>query len=429
MRSIEKILSPIFQEDSKYLLISSISALIIAFVSWSFVLSNQPVTVTESSSARPQYIINLWKTCGFSNTLGLSFSECPQSNKKILVYQSRPPSYLYAYYFFLKISKQPFTLESYHFYNQTLMWLMATLIGYLGFRIIRYWGLTDIQSAVIVIVSEAVFYSFPYTLQLFFYPIQEQWTIIFLLFLALIEERIIGSEKSTNLLLALRFLCFLLLSYCDIAFGALSAIVYLLIRFLITKNFIKPKIAVFQVVLPTIVGFLVHIFQLFVFKIKWPATVFVGSTFLWRSGLDGATNYVGVIQLWNLGQQSAVIRDIGVIFLLILLFMFFKVDHQISSLSAIPMFLTSLYLLIGFVFSQWTLIHYYVHDLFLITAFISLVFFVIPFLEQKINKKGVVIFIFVIAAICLVMYQYRVFAVTYPQALPEPNWKEYINFG
>jgi hypothetical protein len=191
----------------------------------------------------------------------------------------------------------------------------------------------------------------------------------------------------------------------------------------------KDRLIFWTVLIPAFSGAMLHLAQLGIFKLNWPETAFIGGSFLWRSGFDGATIYAGILTIGNIGEHSPAVRYLTLLLFLPLLFMFFKPDRLHRMLSAFPVYAAGCYMVLGYTFSQMVLIHYYLHDLFLIPITVLLIYLVVPYLESLTKNTGVITFIVLILALCLVTYQFRAFAVANPQALPEPPWREYIDFG
>jgi hypothetical protein len=219
------------------------------------------------------------------------------------------------------------------------------------------------------------------------------------------------------------------MTYMDKPFGLIAITIYILLIFLLDRSRMKDRVIFWTVLIPAFSGAMLHLAQLGIFKLNWPETAFIGGSFLWRSGFDGATIYAGILTIGNIGEHSPAVRYLTLLLFLPLLFMFFKPDRLHRMLSAFPVYAAGCYMVLGYTFSQMVLIHYYLHDLFLIPITVLLIYLVVPYLESLTKNTGAITFIVLILALCLVTYQFRVFAVANPQALPEPLWREYINFG
>lgn len=117
----------------------------------------------------------------------------------------------------------------------------------------------------------------------------------------------------------------------------------------------------------------------------------MGSSLFFRTGLDGATNHVGILSLKNIGEHSAAIRFISVALLIYLTSLIWSNKLKISFQFISIVLLGSIYLVLGFSLNQWAQIHYYVYDIFLIPVTTLLIFSIIPYFEINANNKGLII--------------------------------------
>lgn len=390
----------------------------------------RPIDEVLRISYRTQYIVTFWVEHGFVKHAGLSFSEPPESNPKAMVYRSHPHAYLYPLYLmnFLNywIQGVKFDPGIFALYNQALLWIPSVGLGFLGVRVAKRLNTSPLATLACGITGQIIYHTFPYHLERYFEPMPEQFMCLFLVCLLIIEE--LDCDRQQNKFLFLRGLCIFLLIYFEKVIGLTGVAAYLLLLMLSNKFQIK-KISL--LILSIFLSRVVHLMQLGWMKLKFPEISFVGATFLWRSGLDGATNHVGILTPDQMGSGMSFLRSVGMISFIIILWCFFHGGQQVLRMPLMLILIAiGFYVVPAYLFNQAFLIHIYLNDLFLaIASILAFCYILVPYLESKTRNTGILIWILVIVGFCLSMYQLRVFAVAHPLPIPEPDWRLYRYFG
>jgi hypothetical protein len=383
----------------------------------------------EAAARRPRGAILFWKTNGFFANAGLNFSGPPSQGQQVFVYRSRPPVVLYPLYLLTlvtrKLTSSPFSLRLYVFYNQVLAWSVFTCLGFLGFRLARRLGAAPL-ALVAALTAQFLFATFPFNLERYFEPVPEQLILLFFLFL-LIADDVVREADGRNLWL-FRAVCVAALCYCarDLAIPGLAG--YVAARTLAGD---RPSRTARVVIPAALVGIGLHWLQLQFAVARYSQVVPVGGTFLWRSGLDGATNHVGVLAPWKVGEHSPVMRVLcavaaAIILSVVVLTRGNRLRYEGSVIAA----LLGLYLLPVFLMSQSAMIHFYYNDLFLaMAALLAACCVLAPYIEGLTGNGGIPTWLVAMGGFCIGMYQLRSFAVAHLLPIPEPNWPAYMNIG
>lgn len=395
-----------------------------------FTVYARPIREVMRISYRTQYIVTFWIEHGFVKHAGLGFSEPPESNPKAMVYRSHPHANLYLLYL---INLLNYWIRGVKFdpgllvlYNQALLWIPSVGLGFLGVRVAKRLNTSPLVALICGMTGQIIYHTFPYHLERYFEPLPEQFMCLFLVSLLIVEE--LDVNKKHKHFLLLRGLCLFLLVYFEKGIGIPGLGAYLLLLML-SNNLQLKQFCLLLFSMGMGMGFLRM--QLGLVKLKFPEISFVGATFLWRSGLDGATNYVGILTPDQMGAGMVFLRNVGAISLLILLWCFFRRDQQILKNPLILILIAiGFYVVPGYLFSQSFLIHIYLNDLFLaIASILAFCYILVPYLEQRTGNTGIIAWVLVIVGFCLSMYQLRVFAVAHPLPIPEPDWRLYRYFG
>ena len=383
----------------------------------------------EMAAQRSRGAITFWEANGFVAHAGLNFTGPPSSGQHVLVYRSRPPAVLYPLYLLTLIDRSvtgsPFSLRLYVTYNQALSFCLYACFGFLGFRLARRLGAEALPALAVALTAEFLFATFPFNLERYFEPFPEQLTCLFLIALLIVDD--VGRDAAAQPMGLWRAAIVLCLCYCDTALAVPGLAGYVLARKLDGEALTRSA----RLIVPAAAGVTLHWLQLQFVLWRYKDVVPAGGTFLWRSGLDGATSYVGALAPWKVGEHSPIMWAIGLVSTATLFCVYlFRRDRVLGYPISVIAAMLGFYLIPAFLLSQWAMIHFYIQDQFLALAAICVAWCVLaPYVEGLTGNVGLVTWVVVVAGFCLGMYQLRCFAVAHPLPIPEPNWRAYLGIG
>jgi len=183
------------------------------------------------------------------------------------------------------------------------------------------------------------------------------------------------------------------------------------------------------IVAPAAAALIVFSLQLAVVHVRYPSIPLIGSSFLFRSGLDGDTTYYrdhfdiisGRDRVRSVFPNSRAplfrwpaLFVAGVVSMAALLIFFVRRRLPASAFISLVT-LTGAYALFGAVFSQATVIHPYYFDYLLVTPIILAVFGYLPAVAESLtSNRGVFVLLSMFASVWYVMVQLRDYALRYP---------------
>lgn len=263
------------------------------------------------ASSRTSLKINFWIDNGFLRHCGFPFLKSPYSDPHTVAYRSHPPALWYPLYWanFIryKMGYAKFSLRGYTWYNQSIVWLSASLLGYLVFRLAIRLCCSSLLAFLCGVTSQAIFQTNPWNLERYFESYTDQLVCLFFICLLLNEEASLA-QSGHRLILKSIFIC---LSTYIVPYFAIPALcAYVLSKLLISK---AGQAEIITVIAATCLGFIIFFAQICWVRLKFPDITSVGSTFLYRTGLDGATDLVGLPLLDQLGKENIFLRNVGII--------------------------------------------------------------------------------------------------------------------
>ena len=390
-------------------------------------------------SARTMGWFTAWRTRGFFRYAGLLVY--PEEGMK--VYKTHTGMYLWLPYLLHRVVRGLTGGNGFRalaIFFQLLIAFNAAVIGLLGMRIARRIGAGAEHALLLGISAAAVFQTFPINLAGFFALNPGTLVVLFSTpFWILVDD---GALASTGTLRQRRMVaaCMLLLTVSHSIAMALFFVVSLaLAAALLAPNMVRARPFLRYVAFPLVPAMAFHQLQLLWVRLTMPKTEFTGnlnySDFLWRSGLDGSTEFytspldvlsrrwmsMGYINpdpvtaratepmmtwkwLFIAGSLSVLINGIWLV-------------RSPRSRSAV-LFLagaTGCYLLSLFVFSQGVVIHPDCWDVLIAFPLIVSLFALLPaHLAASPRSTGLAVLVTVIAALCYSFVQLRAYAVTFP---------------
>lgn len=361
--------------------------------------------------------IEFWIEHGFLAHGGLNFSEPPELNPNARVYSSRPPAMLLFAYLMEsahhwltgKYSERLMTLH-----NVGVTWLSSVLLGFLGVRLARRLVGPTLIALLLGMGCQVMYQTFPYNLAVYWEINHMAFGTLFLIVFLILEEACFDRRELRRKITILRGLTVFLMVYFDPTTTILGLGAYVLAVALIDPKGLEKRRLWSTLALPAVSALGLFALQLAWVWLNFSEVEFIGGGFLWRSGLDGETLYVGVLGPKEIGSNWLWMRNIGAFSLaaLTLLGLFSKPLR-------IPVFILlcalGFYLVPTFLMTQSALIHPYLHELYLAIPLMLAAVTTLPaYLERETGAKGFVTFAVCLLVFCCVMYQLRVYAIANP---------------
>jgi hypothetical protein len=367
-----------------------------------------------------------WHHDGFFNTFGLCFKVPPSSSKDQLV--RRQSGYAIPLY----ILQKPFLILSgkvnnfvYRLYSQLWVFAGAFFLGLLGFRIASRHGIDHNSACILAVGAALVYQNFFYNL----YSISEagffkEMFIASLIALLLIEEISLDTmEKSyfgINRKKILNVIQFGLVFWVGYAcfFGTFLVAAWGLLALTKFNPVFRLKHYLIHFVLPLALSYAVLIFQHLAGKIWLGHRGISGSSFAFRSGLDGDLGDYRDIMDIVVGKRNLFywygFLLLAIAALVILVFYFLKKDSAKLFLPDLTyVLLLLLFMVLYFmVFSQSVIVHPHLHMPILFLWAVLLGLLLLPVVLEKMSGHSkIFIILSFIASWIIIWINLRAYAV------------------
>lgn len=313
-------------------------------------------------------------------------------------------------------------------HNQIVTLLAAALLGLLAFRLARRVGATPFHALALAACVEAVHFTFPDNLAMFWELSGRQPFLIFATLFLLFEEH--ATEGRTRATMIAQGVAAFLMTYMEYAAGAAFLASWFMLTVVLGRRQISVRNLVATTILPMLLAVGLFGMQRRLVKVRYPDATTYGATFAFRSGLDGSTKYYGD------HLDIAYRRDVpragfpapnrpylfrwkwtffgGTAALLTILFLGARGRLPQIVLTSLLALLGS-YVFYAAVFSQGFVIHPYLFDVLLFTPLALALLVIVPaYIESMTMHRGVLVAAVVFASVWLCMAQLRVYAVRYP---------------
>jgi len=313
------------------------------------------------------------------------------------------------------------------FHNQVVTLLVAVVIGLLGFRLARRIGVRPLHALILAGGVELVHFTFPDNLAMFWELSGRQPFLFFATLFLLIEER--SEDRRTRLMTIAQGIAAFLMTYMEYVAGSAFLGSYLVVSAVLRPHCLSAKRTIAITILPMLLAVGVFAGQRAWVHAKYPDTPTSGSKFLFRTGLDGSSQYYGdhldIAYRRDLARLNFP-QNREHLFRWKWLFWAgtaaFVAVLILGAYGRVPLIaLTSLlslvgsYVLYAALFSQAVVIHPYYYDVLLFTPLVLALLVVAPaLLESTKQQSGIfVVAVFFVAA-WLCMVQLRAYSMRYP---------------
>ena len=382
---------------------------------------------SNPASARSNHVLTHWMNEGYFHYCGLPIPTPPD---KVEIYRSLSGGYMVSAFVLQKIFvavKGHYSWRLVAIHNELIALLLSALCGLLTYRICRRFALEQIPALVLGISVMTVILTFPSNLMLYWEMTPQAYWLLFAVLFLVIEERCLDGRRTLPLTIvqaAAAFLMTYMEHIAGLAFVFVMGVVFLLLGQRHSwKRFLLVALA------PALVAVTLYELQLFVVAKRFPDTPTSGSTFIFRSGLDGESLYYGdhldiayrrdvASNNWPANRQylfrwkwvffGGVIAAVGLIAAYVRgRAPRFAIDVVFS--------LTGAWLVYAAVFSQAVMIHPYLYDVILFTPLAVALFALAPALAESLTRRsGVFVLIAFLCAFWYSLFQMRLYAMQYP---------------
>lgn len=310
-------------------------------------------------------------------------------------------------------------------HNQVWTLFIASVIGLLGFRLAQRFGVDRLHALFLAIAVEAVHFTFPDNLALYYEMNGRPYFLLFAAIFLLIEER--TYERRTVLGTIAQGVAAFLLVYMEYVAGMAFIASYVVATLLLIRE-VPVRRLLGIAVLPAVLALGVFGMQRALVGASGLPTD--GSEFLFRTGLDGSATYYGDHLDIALGRDAVrvdfpfnrpfLFRWKWLFFTAtasVLLVLFMAMRNRVPALVTTSLLsLLGAYLLYAALFSQAVKIHPYLFDVLLFTPLILALFVLAPSLVESMTEhRGVAVAVVFFLAVWVSMVQLRRYAMQYPQ--------------
>ncbi len=401
---------------------------------WMTVLHRSVETLSSADLPnRAHTILSRWLNHGFFASYGLIW---PTPDEKI-IYRSFTGGFMVSGFLAEKVwiamtGKYSWRLLALH--NEILALLISTLLALLAYRLARRFDAEPLHAFVLGVAVQTVWFTFPDNVAGFWRVSEHEYSLLFSIGFLLLEERALDGRRR-RLLTILQALAIFALSYIEYLIGMMFIASYIAAVLLLREERPPLKRLVAVLLLPWACAFTIYGIELIGARTESKRTgvKVEGSSFLYRSGLDGDSMFYGnhldiafgrdIVRTGRPGNSQYLFRwewlfigGVASVLATLAAFVRGKVPRiAVVTLAA----LIGTYLLYAAVFSQAVALHPYLFDVLLATPMILVLFAILPALvESRTRHTGAIVSMALFGAVWLSMFQLRLYALCYP--LPQP---------
>ena len=206
------------------------------------------------------------------------------------VYRSGTMGFLQAAHVLERISyavRGKFSYRLLVLHNQALVWLSSGLLGLLGMRLALRMEVPTLQAFVLGAACAAIYQTFPANLWYFWEVLSTTAAAVFVISFLLLEDVRGKRDGPEPWLDVLRGACVFGATYMEWLAGGFLIVAYLLTTVLMSPESLKRQSPLKVLVLPGLSAWGVYGLQVLWVRRNFPGVEFVGSSFMFRTGLEG----------------------------------------------------------------------------------------------------------------------------------------------
>jgi len=387
----------------------------------------------NAGAARQHFAIRYWIEHGYFRSAGLGVRG---TTDKPYLYSSSTGGSLISGFVVAKLYSAVTGRDSWRLlalHNQLVLLVASSLIGLLAFRLAMRAGTPPLHAFVLATSAQIAHFTFPDNLDLVWEITGRVWWLSFAAIFLLLEDRAL--ENRSRALMVAQAVSVFLLTYMEYIAGLTFIASYAVITLLLNSDRLVVRRLLRSCILPMVLALGIFAGQKAFASVMRPDMPKEGSTFLFRTGLDGSTQY------YKDHRDIAAGRDLaranwpensranlfqwqwlflaGVTAVLTMLVAAMRSLIPPIAVIAVASLLGA-YVLYAALFSQAVVIHPYLYDVMLVAPLSLALFVVAPaFLESLASQKGIVIVIVLFLAMWVSMVNLRDYAVRNPVKVSE----------
>ncbi|HKR66232.1 MAG TPA: hypothetical protein VJZ00_21055 [Thermoanaerobaculia bacterium] len=411
----------------------AIGAMVLAFTYANVHHRTSAEMASNPGMVRTSFSINFWVERGYIRAGGLLMRPAPTA-PGFYIYLSSTGGHLFSAYVLEKLWKVATghtSLPLIALQNQIVTLLLAALVGLLAFRLATRMGSSPLHALFLATCVEVVHFTFPDNLAMFWELSGRQPFLIFAAAFLLIEERCIDGRTPT--LTTAQGVAAFLAMYMEYGAGAAFLASYVVVSMLLGVERMTIKRILTVAIFPLLLTLALFGLQRKIATAQYPTATKYGSNFLFRSGLDGSSQYYGThldiangrdLPRRNFKQNQKFLFEWTWSFFAgsaaLTMIILFGARGRIPPIVLVSLLsLLGSYLLYAALFSQAFVIHPYLFDVLLFTPLMLALFVIAPsFVESLTAQRGVFVAVIFFLAAWVTMVQLRQYALRYP--LPPP---------
>lgn len=377
---------------------------------------------SSDGPVRAHTVITNWLEQGWFASCGMIF---PTADAKV-VYRWSTGAHLTSGFVLEKIwraltGRYGWRLLALH--NQFIALLGATLLALLAYRLARRCGVDPLHAFVLGIAAQMVQFTFPSNLALSWEMSPQAYSLLPAIAFLLLEERALDGRR-TRMHTILQGIAIFALTCLEGLCSTMFIAAYLATVLLMRGERPPLRRLIGMLLLPWLAAYAIYGIQLSCAK----GETLIGSSFQYRSGLDGDAMFYGDHldiafgrDLVRAGRSDTLFRwpalfFAGVAALLAILIAFAR-GRAPRIVALVLVTLAGEYVLYAAVFSQAVALHPYLFDALLVTPLILALFALAPALaEVSTQRTGLIVLLALFGAAWLSMFQLRLYAQSYPLA-------------
>jgi hypothetical protein len=372
-------------------------------------------------------VVQVWIEHGYLKHGGLAFTEPGEVNPTQKVWRSSSMAFLQAAHVLERLHylvRGSYSHRLMLLHNQIVVLMTAVVIGLLAMRLALRTGARRERAFILGLASLVVFQTFPQNLYYYWEILPTLAVVLIASCWLLLEESYVGHDSEPRWVGLCRATLIFLLAWIEPVSASLMLAAFLVACLLLEPGSLRRIALVKNALLPAAAGVLVLVMQLLWVRYRFPEVVLEGSDLLFRTGLDGSTQYVRghwdlvtrrwpvpdwPINFWRWLFCGGVAATVGTYAL------YLCGQSTLRSSVFVLSVALGLYVPLAFAFMQSVAIHPYGYDIYLLLGLVIALFGVVPAaLEQRTHDTGVFVYVAILAAWCFAWVHLRTYAMQFP---------------